>query len=72
MLRRLAERLRISPEHVYAAGDEANDVSMLLAAAEGFAPANCSAAVRACGATIVSDVRERAVADIIHILDGRY
>lgn len=72
MLRRLADMLGISPEHTYAAGDEANDVSMLITAAEGFAPANCSDAVRGCGATIVSDARERAMADIIEILDSRY
>ena len=46
MIRRLAARLGISMEHVYCAGDEANDLSMLHAAAEGFAPANASAAVR--------------------------
>ena len=72
MLRRLAALLGISPEHIYAAGDEANDVSMLITAAEGFAPANCSDAVRGCGATIVSDAREHAMADIIEILDSRY
>lgn len=72
MVRRLAARLGISMEHVYCAGDEANDISMLAAAAEGFAPANCSAAVRACGATVVADAREGAVAEIIEILDGRY
>ena len=72
MLRRLADLLGISPEHTYAAGDEANDVSMLITAAEGFAPANCSDAVRGCGATIVSDAREHALADIIAILDSRY
>lgn len=72
MLRRLASMLGISPEHTYAAGDEANDVSMLITAAEGFAPANCSDAVRGCGATIVSDAREHAMADIIEILDSRY
>ena len=72
MLRRLGDMLGISPEHTYAAGDEANDVSMLITAAEGFAPANCSDAVRGCGATIVSDAREHAMADIIAILDSRY
>ena len=72
-LLRLADRLGISHQHVYAAGDEGNDISMLLAAAEGFAPANCSDTVRACGATIVSDVQdEHAIADIIAILDSRY
>lgn len=72
MIRRLAERLEISMEHVYCAGDEANDISMLTVAAEGFAPANCNPVVRECGVTIVSDAREDAIADIIAILDKRY
>ncbi len=72
MVRRLAARLGISMEHVYCAGDEANDLSMLQAAAEGFAPANASPAVLASGATVVCDVREGAIADIIGILDKRY
>ena len=72
MVRRLAAHLGISMEHVYCAGDEANDLSMLQAAAEGFAPANASAAVRASGATVVCDAREGAIADVIGILDRRY
>ena len=72
MVRRLAERLGISMEHVYCAGDEANDISMLTAAAEGFAPANCVEAVRACGATVVSHAAEDAMADIVEILEKRY
>lgn len=72
MVRRLAARLGISMEHVYCAGDEANDLSMLQAAAEGFAPANASAAVRASGATIVCDAREGAIADVVNILDKAY
>ena len=72
MVRLLAQRLGISMDHVYCAGDESNDISMLTAAAEGFAPANCVQAVKDCGATIVSDVRHDALADIIDILDKRY
>ena len=72
MVRRLAERLGISMEHVYCAGDEANDISMLTAAAQGFAPANCVPAVRDCGVVIVADAREDALADIIHRLKERY
>lgn len=72
MVRRLAARLGVPMEHVYCAGDEANDISMLTAAAEGFAPANCSAAVRSCGATVVADAREGAMAEIIRILDRKY
>lgn len=72
MVRRLAQLLGISMEHVYCAGDEANDISMLEAAKEGFAPANCIQAVRDCGATIVSNAWEHTMADIIDILDARY
>lgn len=72
MVRRLAGRLGISMEHVYCAGDEANDISMLTASREGFAPANCIPAVRECGATVVCDAREGALADIVAILDQRY
>lgn len=69
MVARLAERLGISRQHVYCAGDEANDLSMLTWAAEGFAPANCVPAVRACGATIVADADHDTLADIVSRLD---
>ena len=69
---RLAKRLGISMDHVYCVGDEANDLSMLTAAAEGFAPANCSAVVKESGATIVSHCNEDALADVIAILDKKY
>ncbi len=72
MVRRLADRLGISMEHVYCAGDERNDLSMLSAAAEGFAPANCAEAVRQSGATIVADCDHDAIAGIIDLLDRRY
>ena len=72
MVRRLAERLEISMDQVYCVGDEANDISMLTAAREGFAPANCIPAVRECGATVVCDAREGALADVVEILDRRY
>ena len=72
MVRRLADRLGISMDHVYCAGDEANDLSMLSAAAEGFAPANASAAVRESGATLVCHARDGAIANVIKILDRKY
>ena len=72
MVRRLAARLGVSMEHVYCAGDEANDLSMLSAAAEGFAPANASAAVRESGATLVCHARDGAIADVVEILDRKY
>lgn len=72
MIRRLAQLESIAPENLYCVGDEANDLPMLRAAAEGFAPANCIDAVRVSGATIVADAREDAVADVIARLDKRY
>jgi Cof subfamily protein (haloacid dehalogenase superfamily) len=72
MVLRLAERLGIARENLYCAGDESNDISMLIAAAEGFAPANCIEEVRRCGATIVADAEHDAIAEIVSILDRRY
>lgn len=72
MIRCLAERLGISMDHVYCIGDEANDLSMLKAAAVGFAPANCIPAVRDSGAVIVADCQHDAVAEVVDILDKKY
>ena len=72
MVRRLAARLNIPMDHVYCVGDETNDISMLTAAKEGFAPANCVQAVKDAGATIVSDKNHDALADVIDILDKYY
>lgn len=72
MVRRLAARLGIRMEHVYCVGDEANDLPMLRAAAEGFAPDNCISAVRESGATIVSHAAHGAIADVVEHLEERY
>ena len=77
MVARLAERLGIrfadaGKWDISCAGDEANDLSMLTWAAEGFAPANCVPAVRACGATIVADADHDTLADIVSRLDKMY
>lgn len=72
MVRRLAERLGIAGEHIYCAGDESNDLSMLRLAEEGFAPANCASAVRESGVTLVAPAWEDAMAEIVMRLDARY
>ena len=72
MLLKLADRLGIGRGDVYAVGDERNDISMLTAAAVGFAPANCAEAVRECGARLVCDARGDALAEVIAALDERY
>ena len=59
MVARLAQRLGIEAAHVYCVGDEANDLSMLAIAAEGFAPANCVEAVRQSGATVVARLEQK-------------
>ena len=71
MVLRLAARLGIGADHVYCAGDEANDIPMLTAAAR-LCPANCVEAVRQCGATVVCDAREGALADVVEILEKQY
>ena len=72
MLLRLAERLGVAPEHIYAVGDERNDLTMLASAAVGFAPANCVSDVAASGARIVCDARGDALAEVVAALEERY
>ena len=72
MVRRLADRLDIAPEHVYCVGDEANDLPMLRLAARGFAPANCAPAVRESGAELVADCAHDALADVVERLERIY
>lgn len=72
MLRKLAERLGVAPENVYAVGDEGNDLSMLELSAVGFAPANCAPTVRQSGARIVCDAHGDTLAEVIAALEGRY
>ena len=72
MVRRLAGRLGIAMDHVYCVGDEANDLPMLKAAAQGFAPANCVDAVRESGAILVADSAHDAMADVVERLKQKY
>jgi Cof subfamily protein (haloacid dehalogenase superfamily) len=72
MLRKLAGRLGVAPEDIYAVGDEGNDLSMLEVAAVGFAPANCAPAVRNSGARIVCDAHADALAEVVAALEKRY
>lgn len=72
MVRRLAERLGISMEHVYCVGNGDDDVSMLTAAKQGFAPANCDQAVKDCGAVLVCCADRGVLADVVGILDKKY
>ena len=72
MVRRLAERLRIRPDRLCCVGDEANDLPMLAAAADAFAPANCIPAVRESGAAVVCHARDGALADVVEILERKY
>ena len=72
MVRRLAQLLHVRPDRLFCVGDEANDLPMLAAAAEAFAPANCIPAVRESGARVVCHARDGAIADVVEILEERY
>ena len=73
MVLRLAEMLGIDRRHVYCAGDHANDVPMLTAAARGFAPVNAIEEVRRLpDIHILPDARQDAVAAMIGELHKIY
>lgn len=68
----LARLHGIAPEHIYCAGDEENDLSMLELAAEGFVPADCNPKLLGRGFTTVGPCTEHAVADIVAALERKY
>ncbi len=68
----LADLLDVPHEHIYCAGDECNDLSMLTAAAESFAPSNANPAVLAAVTHQVGHCGECAMADIVDYLDQKY
>lgn len=69
---RLASRLGIERAHIYCAGDQENDVSMLQAAAVGFTPAGSTQAALDAADMIVCDCDQGAVADVVEFLEQRY
>ncbi len=69
---RLADMLGISHEHIYAAGDNQNDLSMLRLAKTGFAPADCDISLREWGARLVGASDCHPMRDIIAALDELY
>ena len=72
MVARVAEHLRIAPEHIYCIGDNQNDIPMLALSAIPFAPANCASEVKEWGARILCHCDDGAVAQAIEILEQRY
>lgn len=72
MVRRLAERLDISMEHVYCAGNGEDDISMLKVAKQGFIPYNCSQEVQDCGASEAGSAGQGLMKNIIARLENRY
>lgn len=70
--RRLMELLGASPEHLYCAGDQENDLPMLRIGKESFAPANAIPAVLQSGATVVRSCGEGAIGEVVDHLDRRY
>lgn len=68
-LLRLADRLHVPHERVFAVGDGYNDVDMLRAARYGFVPSNGSAEAFAAADYVVRSNNEGAIAHVIEILD---
>ncbi len=72
MVSRLAQLMEISPEHIYCAGDNQNDIPMLQISAIPFAPSDCSDHVKEMGARLLCPCEEGIMGDIIEILDTIY
>ncbi len=72
MVLELARRLGIRAEHIYCAGDNQNDLSMLAVARVGYAPAGCAQAVRDWGARLLCPCAQGAIAQLIGALDWWY
>ncbi len=69
---KLAELLGIAREHIYCAGDQENDVSMLKIASVSFTPAGSSQAAIDAANVVVCDCDQGAIADVIEYLEKRY
>ena len=72
LVEHLAAYCGVDREHLYCIGDQKNDLSMLEAAKEGFAPSNAVEAVKNSGVTVVGHCEEGAVGQVIDLLDQRY
>lgn len=68
----LAKHLRVARDHIYCIGNGQNDIPMLDVSVEPFAPANCTAAIRERGATILASCDESCIARLIEHLEFRY
>lgn len=69
---RLADMMGFSPEHIYASGDNMNDLAMLKAAKVGFAPEGCDGHLGDYGARLVSSKDSDPIKDVVAYLDGIY
>lgn len=72
MVTRLADHLGIDMAHVYCAGDEANDISMLKIAAQGFAPDNAIPAVKALDVKLCCHAKDGTIAQVVAWLKEQY
>lgn len=68
----VADIMKVSRGHVYAAGDNYNDIELLKRAAVAFAPANAEPQVKESADVVVSSNDEHAIRDVIAHLDARY
>ena len=71
-MQELAKIYGIRHAHIYCAGDEENDLSMLEIAAEAFIPSDCNPLIKGRGFTEVGPCTAHAVADMIELLEKKY
>lgn len=71
-LMRLAQRLGVAPEHVYAAGDGYNDAEMLRAARLAFVPEDGDSAALACAGKRIPSCEKDGIVRAIEILSQMY
>lgn len=69
---RLAQILNVNKRHLYAAGDQENDLPMLRASQISFAPENAVAAVKKQADVILPDHNSNMMASLIQHLDSIY
>lgn len=68
----LAGLLGVERQHIYCAGDNENDLSMLEAAAVSFVPAGSTQAALDTADVVVCDCDQGALADVVEYLERRY
>ena len=72
MAAKLAKRIGVAPEHIWAVGDNQNDIPMLALSRIPFAPSDCADEVKEWGATLLCPCEDGAIAQVVDELCRHY